>query len=88
MEHACAEYTYLCRMRPPEPGSVPRKNLKEVFTDEYVWNGRVYWGRVVYDRKLTAEEETEYELEYLGEVVQDLSTGQEYAERKNVYGRL
>lgn len=66
MSRAVEEYTYLCRMRPPAPGAVPRNGLKAVFPEEYEWNDRRYWGRVVYDRKLTEKELAEYELDLLG----------------------
>ena len=59
-------YSYLCRMRPPMPGAVPRDGLLEVryLTSE---KGKLFqgWGIVTYDRKLTQEEADHYDLDLI-----------------------
>lgn len=57
-------YTYKCKYRPPMPGSVPRGFVGLTDGDKSV-DG--YWGTVTYNRKLTAKEVKEYELEELNE---------------------
>ena len=59
------EYGYLCLMRPPMPGAVPREGLlqckgKEGHSRE---SGHHYWGLAFYDRELTPEEIRHYDLE-------------------------
>lgn len=59
-------YTYFCRERPPVPGAVPRKGLIEVYEYPHPiydqMDGHLLYGYVNYDRKLTAEEVSAYEL--------------------------
>lgn len=66
-------YGYLCLMRPPVPGAVPRDGLVRCddvggYSKE---SGRHYWGRVVYDRELTEAEAEHYDLEPTALVVLD-----------------
>lgn len=58
-------YGYLCLMRPPMPGSVPRDGLISASFDEGVSarSGHRYCGTVVYGRELSAAEIEGYELE-------------------------
>ena len=57
-------YGYLCLMRPPMPGAVPRDGLTHCEEkDDYSISGHHYWGRVVYNRKLTEDEIRHYDLE-------------------------
>ena len=60
------EYRYLCRMRPPGPGAVPRDGLMYADCSEKDVNGRHYWGVAAYSRKLSKEEAEHYDLEYMG----------------------
>ena len=61
-ERSCG---YLCLMRPPYPGAVPRDGLVQVDFREgtSMESGHRYWGRVVYNRELSPEEVADYELE-------------------------
>ena len=57
-------FRYLFLMRPPAPGAFPRDGLQEIGFDEgYAHSGHHYWGWADYNRKLTAEEIWNYELE-------------------------
>lgn len=66
-------YGYLCLMRPPCPGAVPREGL--IQSDGRVGysmsSGHHYLGRVVYDRELTEDEIRHYDLEPTPLVVVD-----------------
>lgn len=51
-------------MRPPGPGAVPKKGLLDMGFDEgYAPSGHHVWGWAEYDRKLSDEELSDYELE-------------------------
>lgn len=55
---------YLCLMRPPYPGAVPRDGLEKIdFKEGRGKSGHFYWGRAVYSRKLSEEEVKHYDLE-------------------------
>ena len=58
-------YGYYCLMRPPMPGAVPIDGLVQCEDKEGVSlaSKHHYWGRVVYDRPLSAEEVLHFELE-------------------------
>lgn len=58
-------YGYLCLMRPPMPGAIPRDGLVECDAEEGVSaaSGHHYWGRAIYSRRLTDEEVKHYDLE-------------------------
>ena len=61
------KWVYLCLMRPPMPGAVPREGLDSVdFREGKTPTGHHYWGQAVYARKLTAEEIMHYDLEPCG----------------------
>lgn len=66
-------YGYLCLMRPPMPGAVPKEGMvgcdaREGYSMD---SGHHYWGHVTYDRKLTREEVNHYDLELTSLVVTD-----------------
>jgi len=66
------EYAYLCLMRPPVPGAVPREGLDSVdFKEGHSLSGHHYWGHVIYNRRLTEEEAHHYDLEETALVVLD-----------------
>ena len=67
-------YGYLCLMRPPMPGAVPRDGLIQCEDKEgrSMESGHHYWGRVVYNRELTEDEVRHYELEPAALAVLDL----------------
>lgn len=57
-------YGYLCLMRPPYPGAVPRDGLERVdFKEGRAPSGHFYWGRAIYSRELREEEIEHYDLE-------------------------
>lgn len=56
-------YEYGLRNRPVGPGCQPMNGLRDFRDDD---NGR-YHDIAIYDRQLTAEEISEYELDYIGE---------------------
>ena len=57
-------YGYLCMMRPPYPGAVPKDGLEKIdFKEGRGRSGHFYWGRAVYSRKLSEEEVRHYDLE-------------------------
>lgn len=57
-------HPYLCLMRPPGPGAVPRDGLESVdFRERKTLSGHHSWGMAVYTRELTEEEIRHYELE-------------------------
>lgn len=57
-------HAYLCLMRPPTPGAIPRDGLERVdFKEGRSLLGRHYWGRVIYTRELSEEEMSHYDLE-------------------------
>jgi hypothetical protein len=61
-------HRYLCRMRPPAPGSIPKRNLHSVIGGQIdTSHGRI-WGMADYIEPLTDEEIEEYELTYAGRV--------------------
>lgn len=63
-ENAKEMYGYLCLMRPPYPGAVPRDGLEKIdFKEGRGRSGHFYWGRAVYSRKLSEEEVRHYDLE-------------------------
>lgn len=55
-------YKYGMRLRPYSIGCQPMDGLVEVMVDNR------YWNILIYDRKLTDQEVSDYELDYLGEV--------------------
>lgn len=56
-------YCYWMRMRPPMPGAMPREGLIEVRGNEIWKDGSHYWGECTYNRKLTSEECSHYDME-------------------------
>ena len=62
-------YRYGTLMRPPGPGAVPRKGLIQTISNRQfdAPSGHFCWGLAEYDRPLTDEEISEYELEYITE---------------------
>ena len=65
-------YAYLCLMRPPTPGAVPREGLDFVdFREGKSLSGHHYWGHAVYKRQLTPQEMDHYDLEETALVVTD-----------------
>ena len=66
-------YGYLCLMRPPELGAIPREGLVQCdYKDGYsAESGHHYWGRAVYERELTEEEVRHYDLERTALAVTD-----------------
>lgn len=54
-------YKYGMRLRPYSIGCQPMEGLVEVMVDNR------YWNILIYDRKLTDQEVSDYELDYLGE---------------------
>ena len=61
-------YRYGTLMRPPGPGAVPRKGLLQTIGRHFnATSGHFCWGLAEYDRPLTDEEISEYELEYVTE---------------------
>ena len=59
-------YVYGTRLRPPDIGCVPKEGLKEVDFTEFMACGRHYWGTASYNRKLTEEEKTAYDMDESG----------------------
>lgn len=57
-------YRYYCKMRPPAPGAVPKRNLYASITAHFPFAGsdRHMWGIVDYTEPLTEEEIDYYEL--------------------------
>lgn len=57
-------YRYYCKMRPPGPGAVPKRNLHNAVAGHIPLAGyeRHMWGYVDYTQPLTEEETEEYEL--------------------------
>lgn len=68
-------YRYGCLMRPPGPGAVPRDGFVKCGFEHDVDPdiGHHYWGWCDYERRLTDEEVSSYELYYLGEHLPDSS---------------
>lgn len=65
-------FAYLCLMRPPTPGAIPRDGLEMVdFKEGQSRTGHHYWGHAFYNRKLTEEEMRHYDLEETALVVLD-----------------
>ena len=60
------DYHYFMTQRPPMPGAMPRKGLKEIIAydpDDYIPEiCHVIYAELVYDRELTKEEVSDYEL--------------------------
>ena len=54
---------YGTRLRPPDIGCVPRRGLMEVSFGEFTSGGCHYWGKALYDRKLTEEEQEHYDMD-------------------------
>lgn len=60
-------YQYLCRMRPPAPGAIPKRNLYQVLSGHISIEGHGHaWGLVEYTEPLTDEEIEMYELQFVG----------------------
>ena len=60
----CKKWAYMCLMRPPMPGAIPKNGLDSVdFRDGCSLSGHHYWGHAVYTRELTKEEIDHYDLE-------------------------
>jgi len=61
-------YQYGCRMRPPAPGAIPKRNLHDVIcgTIGLAGTDRHYWGIAEYTEPLTEKEVADYELDYVG----------------------
>ena len=58
------KYAYLCLMRPPTPGAVPKDGLDSVdFREGKSLSGHHYWGHAIYNRKLSEKEMDHYDLE-------------------------
>lgn len=59
-----ALYRYYCRMRPPAPGAIPKRNLYAAEAVHIIIPGydRHMWGYADYTEPLTDEEIEEYEL--------------------------
>lgn len=57
-------YRYYCKMRPPAPGAIPKRNLYAVLAAHIhtAGNDRHMWGLVDYTEPLTDEEIDYYEL--------------------------
>lgn len=66
-----SRFYYYMRMRPPTPGAMPREGLIEARGNEIWRNGSHYWGLVIYNRKLTAEEVNHYDLEFMKSVIME-----------------
>ena len=65
-------YGYYCLMRPPMPGAVPRDGMVRCEAKEgTALSGHHYWGRVMYERKLTDYEVKHYDLEPAAMVAPD-----------------
>lgn len=63
-------YRYGTLMRPPGPGAVPRRGLLNVKnTHQTAPSGHKMWGWAEYNRPLTDEEISEYELEFIAVTV-------------------
>lgn len=63
-QNAKQMHGYLCLMRPPYPGAVPRDGLERVdFKEGRAPSGHFYWGRAMYSRELSEEERSHYDLE-------------------------
>ena len=60
-------HTYGTRLRPPDIGCVPGYGMTDISFEEFVLNGRHYWGKVTYVRKLTEEEKDEYDMDEIKE---------------------
>ena len=59
-------YRYGTLMRPPGPGAVPRRGLIQTIGKHFdAPSGHFCWGLAEYDRPLTEEEVSGYELEYI-----------------------
>lgn len=57
---------YAALMRPPGPGAVPRDGLRETgYTEGYTPSGHHAWGWADYNRYLSPEEISHYDLEYV-----------------------
>ena len=66
------QWAYLCLMRPPTPGAIPKEGLDFVdFREGKSLSGHHYWGHAVYNRKLSDEEIYHYDLEETALVVTD-----------------
>lgn len=62
-------YRYLCRMRPPAPGSIPKRNLHGFVSARInIRDGGQVYGMVDYTEPLTDEEIEMYELSFAGTV--------------------
>lgn len=63
-------YRYACKMRPPAPGAVPKRNLVNAIGGHVPIEGsdRFFWGIVDYSAPLTDEEIDMYELVPMGTV--------------------
>lgn len=55
-------HKYGMRLRGYSPGCQPMDGLVEVMDDKR------YWNILIYNRKLTDQEVSDYELDYLGEI--------------------
>lgn len=60
-------YRYGMRLRGFSIGCQPMNGLIECIDENVEENGRKYWSRLLYDRRLTDAELEAYELDYLGE---------------------
>lgn len=57
---------YAALMRPPEPGGIPREGLLQVkFIEGVAPSGHHAYGWAEYDRYLTNEELSHYDMEYV-----------------------
>lgn len=57
-----SKYIYGMRLRGASPGAQPKEGLTEIQDGD----GR-YYNILAYERKLTRQEQTDYELDYIGE---------------------
>lgn len=59
-------YRYGTLMRPPGPGAVPREGLIQAFERPFTAkSGKYCWGLAEYERPLTENEISDYQLEYI-----------------------
>ena len=60
-------YVYGTRLRPPGPGCIPVRGLKDMDFTEFTVNGRHYWGTASYDRELMEAELEHYDMDKIKE---------------------
>jgi hypothetical protein len=60
---AVKQYSYWMQLRPPGPGAQPMDGMIQCNNREIWYNGSHYWGEVIYNRELTREEVSHYDME-------------------------